>query len=451
MSKIILKDIQFKPSIEEGEVPLSGVHTRNGDTIELHFKPPKNGKGALTFGYSGGWEQGVVKLDFTKRQLSFITSDCAHPKPCKLRPLRIRKRNNSHVLVIEKSEGTTGKLVKNASINVLLDGESVLSIHDMNLLPEMGVSLYTRDTLVQRFIHRGLFFNTPEYLHVGAWQMLNNDSIKDNLESLFRGLKQASEKGVQLMVTPETSLTGRVPRGWVISNQTVIAKAEAQLRKFIQKLKNAPYLVVGFPIWENTPGHRPKNSLYNACRVYDPDGCIISTHKKIHPCVQRVSPGCRLQEFDVYDVPVSMQICDDGRYPEVWILPVMFGARLVLHPVNPGGPGWGMKGSIDAFESEAKKSTNTMHAFYVRVSGGGGSYISGPDPNENPIAVSSEWERDSKSFPMIGEPQECLIDAKIRIADAFGYWPMRSFRASEEIASAYYNLYKAMGGKRRPL
>ena len=28
------------------------------------------------------------------------------------------------------------------------------------------------------------------------------------------------------------------------------------------------------------------------------------------------------------------------------------------------------------------------------------------------------------------------------------YWPVRSFRASEEVAAAYYHLYKAMGGKR---
>lgn len=50
-------------------------------------------------------------------------------------------------------------------------------------------------------------------------------------------------------------------------------------------------------------------------------------------------------------------------------------------------------------------------------------------------------------FSMVGEPQECLVEATINIDEAYGYWPVRSFRASEEVAAAYYQLYKAMGGK----
>ncbi|MCD4710615.1 MAG: hypothetical protein K8R52_07200, partial [Bacteroidales bacterium] len=59
-----------------------------------------------------------------------------------------------------------------------------------------------------------------------------------------------------------------------------------------------------------------------------------------------------------------------------------------------------------------------------------------------------ECKRSTKSFPMVGDPQECLVEARINVEKAYGYWPVRSFRASEEIASAYYNLYRAMGGKR---
>ena len=78
-------------------------------------------------------------------------------------------------------------------------------------------------------------------------------------------------------------------------------------------------------------------------RVYDPDGHTVSSHPKIHSCETEFWHGYRLQEFDVYGVPVCMHICHDGRYPGVWTLPVMFGARLILHPSNGGQ----VTGSID--------------------------------------------------------------------------------------------------------
>jgi hypothetical protein len=123
----------------------------------------------------------------------------------------------------------------------------------------------------------------------------------------------------------------------------------------------------------------------------------------------------------------------------------MFGARLILHPSNGGL----VKGSIDAFEARAG-ITRTSHAFYVHVNGGGGSYIAGPQKYDNLLAVSAECRRDARSFPMVDEPQECLVHHKIRIWDAYGYWPVRSFRASEDTAAAYANLYRSMGGQNAP-
>jgi len=295
-------------------------------------------------------------------------------------------------------------------------------------------------------VQRGKPSGEPEHLHVGGWQMLNRDSIADNLTSLRRGLREAVEQGVQLLVTPETSLTGLFPTHRVTKNHEAVAQAEAKLRKSIRGLKGAPYVVVGLPVWDRIPGHRMKRTRYNVSRVYDPDGYVVSTHAKIHSCEAEFWHGYRLHEFDVYGTPVCMHICHDGRYPEVWTLPVMFGARLILHPCNGGT----VTGSIDAFEAKAKSSTVTSHAFYVRVNGGGGSYIAGPGKFDDLIDVSAECRRDARSFPAIDDPQECLVHANLRLHDAYGYWPVRSFRASEEVAEAYRSLYQAMGGQRSP-
>lgn len=145
----------------------------------------------------------------------------------------------------------------------------------------------------------------------------------------------------------------------------------------------------------------------------------------------------------MYGAPVCMHICHDGRYPELWTLPVMFGARLVLHPSNGGS----VQGSVDAFEAGANRSTGTSHAFYLHVNGGGGSYLVGPQKFHNLIAVSAECRRDNTAFPMVGPPQECLLDAVIPLGDAYGYWPVRSYRASETVAAAYVELYRSMGGQ----
>ena len=419
-----------------------GVHTRNGDTVELHFRLSKPGRGSLRFGFSGGMESAVVTLDFQRRQVSLSTSDWTCSQPVATALFRMRRRD-THLLLIEKKEGR-GDLVKNADIRVLLDGEPILAAEDLDILPELGVTLGAVNVraLIRRFVHRGMPSAVPEHLHVGGWQMLNRASIQDNLASICRGLEAAAERGVQLLVTPETSLTGLFPTDRVTQEPGPIAAAEGKVRQFLRRLDNAPYLVMGLPIWERVPGHRRRKTRYNVSRIYDPDGEILSTHPKIHSCESEFWHGYRLQEFDVHGAPVCMHICHDGRYPEAWTLPVMFGARLILHPSNGGQ----VRGSIDAFEAGAARSTSTSHAFYLHVNGGGGSYIAGPQKYDNLIAVSAECRRDAPAFPMVNSPRECLLDARIRLWDAFGYWPIRSFRASETVAAAYVELYEALGG-----
>lgn len=424
-----------------------GVHTRNGDAVELHFDHLEGEKGRLVFGFYGGAETAVVTVDFAEKVISLSTSDWTQNQPVAAAAFK-SSREKDYVLRLEKSEGG-GELIKHADIRVVLNGEVVLSESDLNVLPEMGVKIEVSGmhVLLKRFVHRGDPFTIPEHLHVAAWQMANTDSIEENLASICRGLEKAADAGVELLVTPETSLTGLFPTSKVTRNGSAITAAEGEMRKFIRGLKNAPYVIVGLPVWEKVAEHRRRKTRYNASRLYDPDGGIVSTDAKIHSCETDFWHGYRLQEFDVNNVPISMHICHDNRYPEVETFPVMLGARLILHPSNRGWKKVG--GSIDAFEALAKSSTVTTHAFYIHATTGGGSFIVGPQKYDNLIASGIECSRDSKSFPMVGEPQECLIDANIRIHDAFGYWPVRSFRASEEIAAAYLNLYSKMGGRRQ--
>ena len=439
----ILRDI--RPALAsdclQSEVAL--LHSQNGDSIEVWFSQVKTREGTLSVGFHGGTEHATVTVDFEKENIRFQTSDWTRPQPGAISHLSASKMEQ-HTLTLRKTAGS-GDLVKMSNIDVVLNGTAVFSVKDLNLLPEMGVFLNHKEVTIDRFIHKGTLRKTPRHLHIAGWQMLNSDSIRDNVESIRRGVRIAGERGVQLLVTPETSLTGLFPSSPVTKNKQLIAEAEKEVMRCLHQTKNAPYLVVGLPIWRREPNHRKQLTRFNASRVYDPNGDIVSTHAKIHSCETEFWHGYRLQEFDVYDVPICMHICHDGRYPETWTLPVMFGARVIVNPANGGKIG----GSIDAFEARTKSPVpSTAHAFYLHVNGGGGSFISSPHKHDNLLAVSEECKRASKSFPMVGDPQECLVEAEINIDEAYGYWPMRSFRISEEAASAYSRLYRSMGGKR---
>jgi hypothetical protein len=204
---------------------------------------------------------------------------------------------------------------------------------------------------------------------------------------------------------------------------------------------------VGLPIWENS-GDGGK-IRYNVSRLYAPDGEIAGTFAKVHSCEPNFWHGYRLNEFDIYGAPVCMHICHDGRYPETWTLPVMFGARVIVHPANPlselkSRP----KGSptnlrcVTASQPERDTgATGSSYAFYLHISGSGGNIASPQNYNKSAVEYNN-WVGQS------GETYESLCHKRIRVHDAFGYWPVRSFRASEQVAQSYLTLYKAMGGTR---
>ena len=419
-----------------------GVHTRNGDSIELAFDLLGAG-GRVTLAFEGGMERLAVTLDLARRRITLSTSEWDRRQPVASAAVKPARRR-SHVLRIDKTPGEGG-LVKAADARVQLDGGDVLEARGLNVLPQMGVAVAVAGArvLLRRFVHRGRPAGGPEYLHVAGWQMPNRPDIDANLESICRGLRAAAERGVRLLVTPETSLTGLFPDHRVTRRPRPIAAAERKLRRFIAGLTDAPFLVAGLPVWLPAAGRGGK-TRYNASRVYDADGRVVLTAPKIHSCEGGFWHGYRLHEFEIDAAPVCMHICHDGRYPELWTLPIMFGARLVVHPCNGGKVG----GSVDAFEARAGAATTTMHAFYLRVNGGGGSSIAGPGKYDNVIAVSDECRRDNPSFPMVAPAAECLLDARVRLHDAFGYWPVRSFRASEAAAQAYLRLYRSLGGTR---
>ena len=429
---------------EAVSVGAADVHTWNGDAIELTFRPQGDARGTLEFGYFGGAERAVAAVDFAASTLALWTSDWRLRQPVASIKIDIAP-DRDHVLRLRKTDGG-GNLIGLSELELFWDGRSVIREPDQDVLPEMGVRLAVcnQKILARRFVLYGKEPPVPEYLHVGGYQVLNQPSIETNLEATCRGARQAAELGIQLLVTPETSLTGLFAEHEVTQNPAPVREAEDKLRTFLAELPDAPFLVVGLPVWERDPEHPDRLVRYNVSRVYDPDGGTLADCPKVHSCEVDFWHGRSLNEFDVHGVPVSLHVCHDARYPDTWTLPVMFGARLILHPSNGGK----QRGSVDGLERMAHAAVTSSHAFYLHVNGGGGSYPVSPHKYDNLLDTSLESRRDNSAFPMVGEPVECLLHAKVRIHDAFGYWPVRSFRVSEASARAYVDLYRARGGSR---
>jgi predicted amidohydrolase len=431
-------------SDEAVSVGAGDVHTWNGDAIELTFRPQGDSRGTLEFGYFGGAERALAVVDFAASTLALSTSDWRIGQPVATAKIDIAA-DRDHVLRLRKTDGG-GNLIGLSDLELFWDGRRVIYEPGQDVLPEMGVRLAVRNQaiLARRFALYGTQPAVPEHLHVGGYQVLNQPSIEKNLQAICRGTRQASELGIQLLVTPETSLTGLFAEHEVTQGPDPVKEAEAKLRKFLAELADAPFLVVGLPVWERDPEHPDRMVRYNVSRVYDPDGGILADCPKVHSCEVDFWHGQSLNEFDVHGVPVSLHVCHDARYPDTWTLPVMFGARLVLHPANGGKA----RCSVDGLERLAHAAVTSSHAFYLHVNGGGGSYLVSPHKYDNLLATSLESRRDNPAFPMVGEPVECLLHANLRIHDAFGYWPVRSFRVSEASARAYADLYRARGGSR---
>lgn len=422
----------------------SGVHTRNGDRIELRFRALEQGSGWLRFGFDADLhEHARVEINWDQGTLSLATSDWRLEQPLATVELPQLQSSDSHALLIEKTEGR-GDLIKNADLAVVLDGEPILRLTDLDLLPEMGVAIEVGGTrvLIEEFRHCGTPTGIPEYLNLGGYQILNVDSIEANLESIKRGIRLAAEAGVELLATPEMSLTGLFQGSPRMNEPEPIAAAEAEVRRFIRATPGAPFTIVGLPIWKEVADHAVDRTRYIASRVYDPDGDITCTALKVHSAERKAWHGYHLNEFDIGGVPVSLHICHDHRYPELQTLPVMFGCRLVLHPANGGL----VTGEVSRMEGATQRASSQTHAFYMSLNAGGGSYIAGPQTKGKLIAVSDECRRDNPNYPQIGPLRECLMQARIRVHDAFGYWPARAFRSSESVARTYLDLYGELGG-----
>lgn len=153
-----------------------------------------------------------------------------------------------------------------------------------------------------------------------------------NLEAIRAKLREAADKGAQLVIFPECALPGYCyeskdearPHAEPIPGPSthMLASDCARLNVFC---------VVG--LLEAVGDH-----LFNACTLIGPAG-IVANYRKVHLPFLGVdrftTPGD--QPFAVYDIgglKLGMNICYDGSFPEAARCLMLLGADLIVLPTN---------------------------------------------------------------------------------------------------------------------
>ena len=151
-------------------------------------------------------------------------------------------------------------------------------------------------------------------------------SVKDpdaNAQAIVESLKAEAKEGTRLVVFGECVLTG-YDDGLIRSLKP--EQIERALAIVKQGCKQAGvYAVVGTPYFEN--GKR-----YNGAYVIGPAGQVVKRYAKIHNVeADLFIDGEELAIFRIDDVPTTIMVCHDERYPEIFRIPVLAGAKVGIY------------------------------------------------------------------------------------------------------------------------
>lgn len=175
---------------------------------------------------------------------------------------------------------------------------------------------------------------------VGVVQLDSQDDKGANLRSIERFVDEAADRGARLVALPETSnLIGHnVGEGGGyepipgFSTEPLMRQAKAR----------GVFIHCG-SVEEAIPGDERG---YNTSVLIDTEGRIVATYRKLHTfdvtlpdgSVQkessRIKPGSDIVVADTELGPLGFSICYDIRFPELFRLMALAGAKVLFTPAN---------------------------------------------------------------------------------------------------------------------
>ena len=195
-----------------------------------------------------------------------------------------------------------------------------------------------------------------------AIQMDSQDSKWGNLEIAERYIRRAADAGANLIVLPETmNYIGRD-----MAEEAETLPDGPTFTKIAQLAWELKVWILAGSIYEINPDdpQRPFNTAF----LVDPRGVMVAKYSKLHPFdvvlpngvtsreSDRVAPGHAVVTVDTEWFRAGMAICYDIRFPEMFRLMALEGAKLFLVPanftVNTGKDHWEILLRARAIENE---------------------------------------------------------------------------------------------------
>lgn len=165
--------------------------------------------------------------------------------------------------------------------------------------------------------------SSMDAMPVACVQIETMPDIKKNTAAIIESLQAESKLGTRLVVFHENALTSSDVKVLEKLTQEQIDEALSAIRKACRDCDL--YAVVGSL-------YRQEGKWYNGAYVIDPQGRIIKRYTKLHEVVgDRVADGQELAIFYIDDVPTTIMICHDERYPEIFRIPVLAGAKVGIY------------------------------------------------------------------------------------------------------------------------
>jgi predicted amidohydrolase len=158
-------------------------------------------------------------------------------------------------------------------------------------------------------------------LHVAAVQMHSVNNLSENADRISKTLLDCAAMGVRVAAFPECALSGYSGEVTKLDSSQI---REAELKVADTCRKAGIYAIIGMP-------YRTDQKLFNSAAVISPEGNIIERYHKVQLAESWPDPGDHLSVFNIDDIPCSIIICHDERYPELVRLPVLAGAKVIFY------------------------------------------------------------------------------------------------------------------------
>lgn len=193
-----------------------------------------------------------------------------------------------------------------------------------------------------------MFDTNLKHFKVAGAQIPVTRDIEGNTRRLLEAIDWAGQRGADILLTPEGSLSG-------YTSDFAQDQVDHSLRHLLAQAKAYRLgLALGTCYWENP------SDCFNQLRFYDKEGTYLGFHSKILRCSDHAfgSSGeikeysCEhLRVFSFHGIPIAGLVCND-----LWANPLytpgpdthlsqqlaVMGARIIFHAVNTGGGthGW---------------------------------------------------------------------------------------------------------------